>query len=78
MTRKPPVPVPSEVNAWEYMKQLAVNEAETAFSEFPDYEIGMMFFPDNNKIILHYNYDGEFCYYKITNTEDFEPDEDDY
>lgn len=62
-----PIEVPENTDAWEYMKKLAVNEAAIAFYEHEDEgEIGLMFYEDKGKIILHYPYDDEYCYYLIT------------
>lgn len=70
-----PISVPNDVDAWEYMKRLAINEAEIAFSEHEDEgEIGLQLYADAGKIILHYQYDDEYCHYLITDTEDYDPD----
>ena len=72
--QEPPVKVPNGTDAWEYAKQLAVDEAEISFYEHEDdREIGMQFFADEGKIVLHYSYDDEYCYYLITDEEDYEP-----
>ena len=72
-----PVEVPKEYDAWEYVKKLAVDEAEIAFHEHEDEgEIGLCFYADEGKIILHYPSDDEYCYYLITDKEDFEPKEE--
>lgn len=71
-----PVEVPEGIDAWEYMKKLAVDEAERDFFEQEDYgEIGLQFFADEDKIILHYPCDDEYCYYLITDEEDYDPEE---
>ena len=68
------IEVPEGTDAWEYMKSLAVNEAEIAFSSHEDEgEIGLQFFVGEEKIVLHYPYDDEYCYYLITDTEDYDP-----
>lgn len=72
-----PVEVPEGTDAWEYAKKLAVDEAERDFSEHEDDgEIGLQFFKSEGKIILHYPSDDEHCYYLITDTEDYDPDEE--
>lgn len=70
-----PYEVPEGVSPWEYIKRLVVNEAARSFLGHEDEgEIGLKFYPDEGKIILHYPYDDEYCYYLITDTEDYEPD----
>lgn len=69
-----PIEAPVGVDPWEKMKQLAIDEAEVAFFEHEDEgEIGLQFYPEQRKIILHYQYDDTYCYYMITDTEDFTP-----
>ena len=68
---EPPVKVPNGTDAWEYAKKLAVNEAATAFMEHEeDCEIGLSFYREEGKIILHYPYDDEYCCYLITEKEE--------
>lgn len=72
-----PLPVDDNKDPWEYLKELAINEAEISFFEHEeDGEIGLKFYPNENKIILHYPYDDEFCYYLITDEEEYTPDFD--
>ena len=72
-----PVEVPEGEDAWEYMKKLAVDEAAVSFHEHEaDGAIGMKFYADEGKIVLHYPCDGEYCYYLITDTEDYDPADD--
>lgn len=62
--------------AWEKMKELAFKEAEIAFEEHEDYgPVGLQFYKKQGCIVLHYPYDGEKCYYQITDTKQFEPEE---
>lgn len=69
-----PLYVPDGVDPWEKMKQLAIDEAEVSFFEHEDDgEIGLQFYPEQKKIILHYPYDDTYCYYLIADAEDFEP-----
>lgn len=72
--QEPPVKVPDNVDPWEYAKKLAVDEAATA-QEMTDDELGMRFYEDEGKIVLHYTYDDTFCYYLITDEENFDPEE---
>ncbi len=69
--RETPIEVPQVADAWEYMKQLVIDEAEVS-QEMHDAENGIQFFPEEGKIVLHYGYDDEYCYYLITETEDFD------
>ena len=71
--QEPAYKVPDHIDAWEFAKALAVDEAEIAGSD-NESEIGLWFEPEHNKITLHYFYDDEYCYYIVTNTEDFDPD----
>ena len=69
-----PVEVPEGTNAWEYMKKLAIDEASVSFYEHEeDGEIGLEFYMNEGKIVLHYPYDDEYCYYLITDTENDNP-----
>lgn len=69
-----PIEVAEGADAWEYMKKLAVDEAAVSFYEHEDEgEIGLKFYVDEGKIVLHYPYDDEYCYYLITDEEDWEP-----
>lgn len=71
------VSVPPKYDPWNYMMGLAVQEAAISFYEHEDEgEIGLQFYPDDDKIILHYPSDDTYCYYKITDTEDFDPEEE--
>lgn len=71
-----PIEVPKGTDAWEYMKKLVINEAEVS-QEDNYYESGIRFYPEEDKIVLHYQYDDEYCYYLITDKEDYNPFEDD-
>lgn len=67
-----PVEVPNGTDAWEYAKKLAIDEAERDFFEHEDEgEIGLKFFVNEGKIILHYPCDDEYCYYLITDNEEY-------
>ena len=67
-----PVEVPEGTDAWEYMKKLVIDEAEVS-QEGHDEENGIRFYPEEDKIVLHYGYDDEYCYYLITDEEDYAP-----
>lgn len=70
-----PVEVPEGTDSWEYAKKLAIAEAAAAFQGHEDGgEIGLSFYKEEGKIILHYQYDDTYCYYLITDTEDYEPE----
>ena len=68
-----PIEVPNGTDAWEYMKKLVIDEAEVS-QEDRDCESHIRFYPEEEKIVLRYGYDDEECYYLITDTEDYEPD----
>lgn len=71
-----PVEVPEGMDAWEYMAQLAVREAQIELKENePDIDVMLQFSADMSKVTLHYA-DGQRCYYLITDEEDFDPDEE--
>lgn len=65
-----PIKVPKGTDAWEYMKQLVINEVDVSQDEYP-YGCGVWMYPDENKIVLKYYYDNECCYYLITDTEEY-------
>ena len=68
------VSVPQKYDPWNYMMGLAIEEACVAFTEHEDEgEIGFQFYEDRGEITLHYPGDDTYCYYKITDTEDFDP-----
>ena len=57
------------------MKELAFKEVSVSQEEFP-YGCGIWLYPDENKIILKYYQDDEYCYYLITDEEDYDPEKD--
>ena len=61
---EPIIKCKNKKDAWEKAKKMAVNEAKIV-SEDHECEIGLIFNKEENKIILHYTYDDEYCYYKI-------------
>ena len=50
--------------AWRKAKKLAMNEAELV-SEEQQSEVGLSFNKEEGRIILHYNYCDDFCFYDI-------------
>lgn len=68
-----PVKVPDGISAWEYMKKLAVNEADVYQEEVP-YGCIIWMHPDDQMIELRYLSDNTCCYYLATNEESFDPD----
>ena len=71
--QEPPVKVPDGIDAWEYAKKLAINEADVDFHEHEEYgEIGISCYRDEGKIVLHYASDNEYCYYLITDEEEYD------
>ena len=69
-----PVKVAKGSDAWTYVLELAVKEASIAFHEHEDEgEIGLRFYEEEGKVIIHYPHDDEYCYYLITEEEEFEP-----
>ena len=71
------VEVPDGTDTWEYMKQLAINEAAASFHGHEDAgEIGLKLYKDQKKICLHYPYDNEYCYYLATDTQDYDPNKE--
>ena len=75
--QEPPIAVPHAKDPWEELKKLAFKEAEIAFREHEDSgPVGLEFYEEEGRIILHYPYDGEICYYLVTNSRDFDPETD--
>lgn len=62
-----PVEVPDGVDPWEYMKKLAIDEADT-YQEEHAYGCGIWMHPDDNEIELKYFHEGSYCYYLVTNS----------
>ena len=80
--KEDPVQVPYGINAWDYAKKLAMMEVEVSFYGHEDEgPVGLELYGEQEKIVLHYNNDGERCYYLVTDEEDYElegeEDEDD-
>lgn len=69
-----PVEISENTDAWEHMKKLAFKEIEVSQEEYP-YGCGIWLYPDEDKIVIKYYEDDEYCYYLITDTEDFIPDD---
>lgn len=70
-----PVEVPEGTDAWEYMKKLVAEETFVSQEEYP-YGCTIWTYPDEGKVVLKYHQDDEYCYYLITDEEDYDPDED--
>ena len=68
-----PVEVPNGTDAWEYMQQLVIKEVAVSQEEYP-YGCGIWMYPDEDKVVLKYYQDDEYCYYLITDDEDYDPD----
>jgi len=68
-----PITVPDDEDAWEFMKKLAIDEAEEAYCEhvFEGF-MGLEFFTDDGRINLQYGYDDVVCYYHIEDTNEIE------
>lgn len=67
-----PIEVPDGIDAWEYMKQLVITEVDISQEEYP-YGCSVWVYPEEDKIVLKYHSDDEYCYYLITDTEEYEP-----
>lgn len=70
-----PVEVPDGADAWEYMKKLVAKEMFVSQEEYP-YGCTLWAYPDEGKVVLKYHQDDEYCYYLITDEEDYDPDEE--
>lgn len=74
---EPPIAVDDSVDAWQYAKHLAVEEAETAYQGNEEFgEIGLCIDSKEEKISLHYPMDDTYCYYKVADTVYYEPDQE--
>jgi hypothetical protein len=51
--------------AFERMIDLAAQEAKVSLESHEDSQINIFILPWEDKIILHYGYDNEECYYKL-------------
>ena len=68
-----PLTVPNGIDPWEYMKKLAVDECEVAFTEaMSENGCSLRFYPDENLIVLHYDYDDTYCFYKAIEAGSYE------
>ena len=59
-----------EEEAFEYMIDLAAKEAKVSLEDNEDSSIDIFIRPWENKIILHYGYDDEECYYELVEITD--------
>lgn len=64
-----PVEIPEGKNEWKYMKELAFKESLIEEVE-NEYGVDIYTYPDEEKIILVYRRDNEYCYYKIFESEE--------
>lgn len=56
--------------AFEYMIDLAATEAKVSLESHEESPINIFIRPWEDKIILHYGYDDEECYYQLVETEE--------
>jgi hypothetical protein len=70
--RESPVAIPEGVDPWEYMEHIVAKEM---FISQEDYPHGCTMYADmeQGKVELKYHSDGGWCYYLITNEEDYDP-----
>lgn len=52
-------------DAFERMIDLAAQEAKVSLESHEDNQINIFILPWKDKIILHYGYDNEECYYQL-------------
>lgn len=52
--------------AFDYMIDLAMKELKACVKDYPAAEFVVLTCPDEYKVILHYGYDGEDCYYELS------------
>ena len=67
-----PVEIPEGVDEWKYMKQIVAEEMFVAQEEHP-YGCTMYAYVEKGKVELRYHQDDEWCYYLITDEEDYDP-----
>ena len=67
-----PVEVPDGVDAWEYLKQLVAEEIFVSQEEYPE-GCTVYVYADEEKVELGYHRDSEWCYYLITDEEEYDP-----
>lgn len=67
-----PVEVPDGIDAWEFMKRLVATEVFVAQEEYP-YGCSVYVKADEDRVDLKYHQDDEWCYYLITDSEDYDP-----
>ena len=67
-----PVEIPNGVDEWEFMKTIVANEVFVSQEEYPT---GCTVYADveAGKVELKYHSDGEWCYYLITDEEEYDP-----
>lgn len=67
-----PTEVPDDMDAWDYAKLLVVNEVFISQEEQP-YGCSVYTYPDEGRVELKYHQDDEWCYYLITDKEEYDP-----
>jgi hypothetical protein len=67
-----PIEIESEYKeeAFERMIDLAATEAKVSLESHEDSQINISILPWKDKIILHYGYDNEECYYELVEMEE--------
>lgn len=69
-----PVEVPEDKEPWEYMMELVAQEVRNSKEMCESYmEIVVRIHADEQRASLYYPYDGEWCYYLITDEEEYNP-----
>lgn len=69
-----PVAIPDGVDPWEYLKRLIIDEVEVSQEEYA-YGCTVWMYQDNNCAEIKYLQDESYCYYLITDVEEYEPDD---
>ena len=70
-----PVEVPEGTDAWEYLKSLVMEEIAVSQEDYPHGCVVWMH-PDERKVVLKYLRDDECCFYLISDSEEFVPEEE--
>lgn len=66
-----PIEVKDGIDAWEYLKQLVAKEVFVSQEEYP-YGCSVYAYVEGQRVEIHYHKDDEWCYYLITDEEDFD------
>ena len=67
-----PVEVPEGTDAWEFMQKIAAKEVFVSQEDCP-YGCTVWADSEEGMVTLKYHHDGEYCYYLITDEEDYDP-----